>query len=92
MLSDLSGSKFFPDGLREMTLEPSFLKIDHPAGAQAVKIEWATYFDAADQSGQSRIWGGIHIEPDDLAGRRVGHEVGVAAAALAHRYFDGLGK
>ena len=53
-------------------------------------LEWATYFDAADQAGISRLYGGIHIAADDLMGRRVGAECGQAAWALAKRYFSGL--
>jgi hypothetical protein len=51
--------------------------------SQPVVLQWATYFDAADQAGQSRLWGGIHIEPDDFAGRRVGAQVGAAAMIKA---------
>ena len=57
-----------------------------------MRLQWATYQDAADQAGQSRIWGGIHIEPDDLAGRRVGRDVGLAAVALARRFYSGQGR
>ncbi|MFY0522273.1 hypothetical protein ACN28I_03345 [Archangium gephyra] len=52
-------------------------------------MQWATYYDAADQAGQSRLWGGIHIEPDDLVGRELGNKVGLAAIARARTFFDG---
>jgi hypothetical protein len=54
-----------------------------------VRLQWGTYFDAADQAGQSRIWGGIHIEPDDFAGRRMGDEVGTRALLRAQAFWDG---
>jgi hypothetical protein len=54
-----------------------------------VKLQAATYYDAADQAGISRIYGGIHVTADDFAGRRVGSTVGKRAMALAQRYFDG---
>ena len=54
-----------------------------------VRLQWASYFDASDEAGQSRLWGSIHIAPDDFAGRRVGHQVGLDAVALAAKYFDG---
>jgi hypothetical protein len=54
-----------------------------------VHLQWATYYDAADQAGQSRIWGGIHISPDDFIGRRAGSRVGTWAVAHARTYFDG---
>ena len=37
-----------------------------------VELQWATYYDAADQAGQSRIYGGIHIVADDFSGRVIG--------------------
>ena len=55
-----------------------------------VHLQWATYFDAADQAGQSRIYGGIHILPDDFGGRSSGSAIsGVAAAQLACKFYDG---
>jgi hypothetical protein len=42
---------------------------------------------AADQAGQSRIWGGIHVTPDDFNGRKVGDFVGLAAFAKAESFF-----
>ena len=32
-------------------------------------LQWATYFDASDQAGQSRRWGGIHVFADDYDGQ-----------------------
>ena len=54
-----------------------------------LRLQWATYFDAADQSGQSRLFGGIHIFADDRAGRLVGSAVGRGAAARARALWDG---
>ena len=56
-----------------------------------VTIQWATYFDAADQAGISRLYGGIHIAQDDIEGRKIGAVVGTTAWALAGSYFDGTG-
>lgn len=54
-----------------------------------VELQWATYYDAADQAGQSRIWGGIHVRQDDFGGRTIGSEIGMRAVVLASTYFDG---
>ena len=54
-----------------------------------VTLQWATFFDAADQAGQSRLWGGIHIAHDDYVGRRTGSQVGLWAVARARRFYDG---
>ncbi len=88
VLSALTGSAFFPGGFSELTFEPGFLSFE--AGPSApVTLRWATYYDAADQAGESRIWGGIHVAPDDYDGRIAGAQVGAAAVTLAKRYFDG---
>src|SRR6266404_5187805 len=53
------------------------------------QLQWATYYDAADQAGLARIWGGIHPPVDDFAGRRAGAQCGQGVWALAQKYFDG---
>ena len=89
VLSGFTGSEYFPGGLDGWTFKAGSLKFE--AGpAQDVALEWATYFDAADSAGISRLYGGIHTSSDDLIGRRVGAECGQAAWALAQRYFSGL--
>ncbi len=50
-------------------------------------MQWATYADAADQAGLSRLYGGIHVRADDLQGRIMGAAVGRAAWAEAQRYY-----
>ncbi|MEO0404490.1 MAG: hypothetical protein AAF193_06430, partial [Bacteroidota bacterium] len=60
-----------------------------------IQLQWATYRDAADESGLSRIWGGIHPPADDIPGRKIGIEVGADAFAKAIGYFtdsDGDGE
>jgi len=52
-------------------------------------LQWATYYDAADQAGISRIWGGIHPPIDNSAGRRAGAQCGQGVWTLAQKYFDG---
>ena len=57
-----------------------------------VELQWATYYDAADQAGISRLYGGIHIAADDFDGRTMGSQCGKDAWALANRYFDGTAR
>jgi hypothetical protein len=52
-------------------------------------LSYATYYDAADGAGLSRVWGGIHPNADNVAGRRVGAEVGKDVWELVKRYWDG---
>jgi hypothetical protein len=88
VLTGVTGSEYFPGGLDVWTVKAGSLKFE--AGpTKDVTLEWATYFDAADAAGISRLYGGIHISADDLTGRRVGAECGQAAWALAQRYFVG---
>ena len=69
----------------------AFLVFEHGPSAE-VRLQWATYYDAADQAGQSRIWGGIHMQPDDFAGRIAGSAVGTDAVATRATYFDGTAR
>jgi hypothetical protein len=57
--------------------------------SQTVQLQWATYFDASDQAGISRLYGGIHVSVDDLNGRIIGSRCGQSVWALAQKYFDG---
>jgi hypothetical protein len=54
-----------------------------------VKLQWASYYDAADQSALSRIWGGIHPGQDDLPSRQMGSAIGTEAFEFAKRLFRG---
>lgn len=86
VMTAITGSKWFPNGLGVYTL-PELVNEAGPT--QPVTLQWASYYDAADQVGLSRIWGGIHPPADDLPGRRVGAQAGQSAWALASKYFDG---
>jgi hypothetical protein len=89
VLAAITGSAFFPDGLGTFTAPAdAFLKFEL-GPSQTVQLQWGTYFDASDQAGISRLYGGIHVSVDDLTGRRLGAQCGRAAWALARQYFDG---
>jgi hypothetical protein len=53
-----------------------------------VRLQWATYRDAADQCSLSRIWGGIHPGFDDLPGRRAGIVVASRAIEMAQTLWN----
>lgn len=89
VLAAFTGDAFFPGGLGEyVARERSYLVFERGPSVE-VRLQWGTYFDAADQAGQSRIYGGIHIRPDDVVGRTLGHDVGLAAIAHARAFYDG---
>ena len=88
-LTAITATPFFPGGLGAFTVSTTnFLSFEQGPSAP-LELQWATYYDAADQAGLSRLWGGIHVSVDDLTGRVVGSECGQAAWAMATRYFDG---
>jgi len=89
VLTTLTGSPYFPGGLAEFVAKKDKFLAFEKGPSTDVHLQWAAYTDASDEAGQSRLWGSIHIAPDDFAGRRVGHLVGLDALAEAAKYFDG---
>ncbi len=91
VLTGITGSEFFPGGLGEWTIPAEALEFE--AGTEnGITLQWATYQDASDQAGVSRLYGGIHVRADDFEGRKIGAEVGQAAWQLAQTYYgDGSG-
>ena len=88
ILTRITGSEFFPGGLIEHPIEPGWLEFEQ-GPSQPMVLQWATYFDAADEAGRSRLYGGIHIPADDFAGRKVGAYCGQAVWDLGLNYVDG---
>ena len=76
VLARVTGSEFFPGGLATYDFEAGTALGFEAGPARTMQLQWATYFDAADQAGLSRLYGGIHIAADDLVGRRMGAKVG----------------
>jgi len=88
VLTGFTGDEYFPGGSSSWKTPVGALKVE--AGPTAdVTLEWATYYDAADQAGISRLYGGIHIPADDFTGRMLGSQCGLEAWALAEKYYDG---
>jgi hypothetical protein len=52
-----------------------------------IELQWATYYDAADECSISRIWGGIHPRMDDIPGRFMGSKIGLKAFSRANQVF-----
>jgi hypothetical protein len=78
VLTGITGSEYFPGGLGEWAIPADSLEFEVGTD-QDVILQWATYRDAADQAGISRLYGGIHVRADDFAGRIMGAEIGQAA-------------
>ncbi len=89
ILAAYTGDDYFPGGLGEFVFNAGAGLGVEAGPTQEVTLEWATYFDASDEAGLSRLYGGIHVRADDFAGRLIGSRIGLDDYALAARYFDG---
>ncbi|MGY8691317.1 MAG: vanadium-dependent haloperoxidase, partial [Verrucomicrobiales bacterium] len=89
VLTRLTGSAFFPGGMGTFTAnKDAYLRFE-VGPSQTVQLQWATYYDAADEAGISRLYGGIHVPVDDGPGRIIGSACGIEAWDMASHYFDG---
>jgi hypothetical protein len=88
VLTAMTGSAYVPGGLATWTVPAGSFEVERGPSVD-VPLQWATYYDAADQAGLSRLFGGIHVRADDLNGRLIGSQCGIEAWELAQRYYDG---
>lgn len=89
VLTALTGDPFFPGGLAEFLARKDEFLVFEQGPSVDVRLQWATYRDAADQTSLSRIWGGIHPPADDVVGRRMGEQAGKKAWQKALQLFQG---
>ena len=61
-----------------------------PGPATEVVLSWPTFTEAADESGMSRRYGGIHFEDADIEGRLLGRRVAVLSWTKAQAYMTGI--
>lgn len=88
----ITGDAYFPGGQGTFVASsgPDGFSLGFEFGPDAdVALTWATYYDAADEAGISRIYGGIHPALDDFPGRILGAQAGIGAFELALRHFNG---
>lgn len=88
VLTQLTGDEYFPGGLGEFEAKKNEYLVFEEGPSVDVKLQWARYKDASDQSSLSRIWGGIHPPADDIPGRLIGKKIGNDAFQLAVKYFS----
>ncbi len=91
VLTLFTGSEYFPGGVGEFVADGNSYLNFEGGPTETITLQWATYYDAADEAGISRLYGGIHVDADDYAGRISGSEIGIGAFAKASSYFDGSG-
>lgn len=88
VLTGFTGSPWFPGGLATWTVKAGSLKFESGPSTD-VRLQWGTYDDASDEAGQSRLYGGIHVQADDFTGRVLGSLCGKAAWERARLYYAG---
>ncbi len=89
VLASITGDAFFPGGVGEFLYEKDRGLNFENGPSEDVLLQWATYYDAADEAGLSRLYGGIHVFADDFDGRIIGDFVGREAWGDAQLYFTG---
>ncbi|MCC6145649.1 MAG: vanadium-dependent haloperoxidase, partial [Candidatus Hydrogenedentes bacterium] len=89
VLTAFTGDAFFPGGMGEFHCPAGEYLAFEYGPTEDITLQWATYRDAADESGISRIYGGIHVAADDGPGRKMGETAGQNAYAHAKRYYAG---
>ena len=92
VLTAFTGDPYFPGGVGQflsVALGEGFGLGFEYGPVEPVLLQWATYYDAADEAGLSRIYGGIHPALDDYPGRLMGAACGQAAFLRALEYFAG---
>jgi hypothetical protein len=88
VMTAITGNEFFPGGMSNfVAAKNEFLKFEE-GPSESIILQWATYKDASDQCSLSRIWGGIHPPMDDIAGRKIGIEIGAQAFSLTNNLFN----
>jgi len=89
VLHRITGSPYFPGGLAEFVAEKNEFLVFEDGPSETIRLQWASYYDAANQCSLSRIWGGIHPPADDLPGREIGDQVALGAWDRAQQYWTG---
>lgn len=88
LLTYISGSPYFPDGLETFTAEKNkFLGFEN-GPSETITLQWATFYDAAIETCLSRVWGGIHPPVDDIEGRRTGKKVAENSIKFSKSFFN----
>ena len=87
VLTLLTGDEFFPGGMGEFEAPMNEFLVFEDGPSVDLTLQWAKYYDAADECSLSRIYGGIHPPADDIPGRLMGARIGLDAFELAKLYY-----
>lgn len=91
VLSRFTGSKFYPGGIGEFNAPQHEFLAFESGPSEALTLQWATYYDSADEAAISRLYGGIHPRIDDIPGRIIGSQIGATAYERALDFYKGSG-
>ena len=87
VLTLMTGDEFFPGGMGEFHAPMNEFLVFEEGPSVDLTLQWATYYDASDETSLSRIYGGIHPPADDIPGRFMGARIGQDAFDLGKVYF-----
>jgi hypothetical protein len=73
-------------------IPPDFGRVEPGIPSEPTTIAFATFSEAAEQAGLSRLYGGIHFSDDNTVGQALGALVGRQAWRKAKSYFDGTAR
>lgn len=88
VMTRFTGDEYFPGGLGEFFAPMNEFLVFEDGPSVDCTLQWAKYYDAADECSLSRIYGGIHPTADDIPGRFMGSEIGNEAFDLAMAVFS----
>ena len=66
-----------------------YSKIEVASPKSVVTLGWASFTEAANEAGLSRIYGGIHFESGNLEGQKLGRKIGESVWNKAQTFFNG---
>jgi hypothetical protein len=87
ILSLFTGSDYF--GFSTV-LPANFGRVEPGIPPEPTTISYATFSDAAEEAGSSRLYGGIHFAGDNTTAQHVGYLIGVQAWSKATTFFNGM--
>ena len=87
ILTAITGDEFFPGGMGTFEAPMNEFLVFEDGPSVDIQLQWAKYYDAADECSLSRIYGGIHPPADDIPGRLMGAEIGREAFEHAKEIF-----
>src|SRR6266508_264858 len=70
-------------------LPANFGRVEPGIPLEPTTFSYATFSEAADEAGLSRLYGGIHFVDDNTTAQHIGDLIGVQAWSKASTYFNG---